>query len=28
VAFLAGIPIYLRHRNQMDEPPAVPAWRP
>jgi len=28
VAFLAGIPIYLRHRHQMDEPPAVPAWRP
>ena len=27
-AFLAGIPIYLRHRSSMAEPPAVPAWRP
>jgi APA family basic amino acid/polyamine antiporter len=27
-AFLAGIPIYLRHRTSMSEPPPVPAWRP
>jgi APA family basic amino acid/polyamine antiporter len=27
-AFLAGIPIYLKHRTSMSEPPAVPAWRP
>jgi APA family basic amino acid/polyamine antiporter len=28
IAFLAGIPIYLKHRTSMSEPPAVPAWRP
>jgi APA family basic amino acid/polyamine antiporter len=28
VAFLAGIPIYLKHRTSMHEPPPVPAWRP
>jgi APA family basic amino acid/polyamine antiporter len=28
IAFLAGIPIYLKHRTAMAEPPAVPAWRP
>ncbi|MGY1592464.1 amino acid permease [Geodermatophilus sp. SYSU D00708] len=28
IAFLAGIPIYLRHRTSMAQPPAVPAWRP
>lgn len=28
IAFLAGIPIYLRHRASMGPPPAVPAWRP
>jgi basic amino acid/polyamine antiporter, APA family len=27
-AFLAGIPIYLKHRTSMSAPPAVPAWRP
>jgi basic amino acid/polyamine antiporter, APA family len=27
-AFLVGVPIYARHRAQMTEPPAVPAWRP
>jgi APA family basic amino acid/polyamine antiporter len=27
-AFLAGIPIYLKHRTSMSEPPAVPAYRP
>jgi APA family basic amino acid/polyamine antiporter len=27
-AFLAGIPIYLKHRTSMAEPPPVPAWRP
>jgi APA family basic amino acid/polyamine antiporter len=27
-AFLVGIPIYLKHRTSMSEPPAVPAWRP
>ncbi|WP_029432199.1 amino acid permease [Blastococcus sp. URHD0036] len=26
-AFAAGIPIYLRHRHSMSEPPPVPAWR-
>ena len=25
-AFAAGIPIYLRHRTSMSEPPPVPAW--
>jgi APA family basic amino acid/polyamine antiporter len=28
IAFLAGIPIYLKHRTSMAAPPAVPAWRP
>jgi basic amino acid/polyamine antiporter, APA family len=28
IAFLAGIPIYLKHRTSMHTPPAVPAWRP
>ena len=28
IAFLAGIPIYLKHRTSMQHPPAVPAWRP
>jgi basic amino acid/polyamine antiporter, APA family len=27
-AFLAGIPIYLKHRTSMSEPAPVPAWRP
>jgi basic amino acid/polyamine antiporter, APA family len=27
-AFLAGIPIYLKHRTSMSEPTPVPAWRP
>src|SRR3954451_15300485 len=27
-AFLAGIPISLKHRTSMHEPPPVPAWRP
>jgi basic amino acid/polyamine antiporter, APA family len=27
-AFLAGVPIYLKHRTSMSAPPAVPAWRP
>ncbi|MGZ4706376.1 MAG: amino acid permease [Acidimicrobiales bacterium] len=27
-AFVVGIPIYLRHRTSMSEPPPVPAWRP
>jgi APA family basic amino acid/polyamine antiporter len=27
-AFLVGIPIYLKHRTSMSEPPPVPAWRP
>jgi APA family basic amino acid/polyamine antiporter len=27
-AFLAGIPIYLKHRASMSAPPPVPAWRP
>jgi basic amino acid/polyamine antiporter, APA family len=27
-AFLAGIPIYLKHRTSMSEPGPVPAWRP
>jgi APA family basic amino acid/polyamine antiporter len=27
IAFLAGIPIYLRHRTSMSEPAPVPAWR-
>jgi APA family basic amino acid/polyamine antiporter len=28
IAFLAGIPIYLKHRTSMSVPPPVPAWRP
>jgi APA family basic amino acid/polyamine antiporter len=28
IAFLAGIPIYLKHRTSMSAPPPVPAWRP
>jgi APA family basic amino acid/polyamine antiporter len=28
IAFLAGIPIYLKHRASMSAPPPVPAWRP
>jgi APA family basic amino acid/polyamine antiporter len=28
VAFVAGIPIYLRHRSSMSEPQPVPEWRP
>jgi APA family basic amino acid/polyamine antiporter len=27
-AFVAGIPIYLRHRSSMSEPQPVPEWRP
>jgi APA family basic amino acid/polyamine antiporter len=27
-AFLAGIPIYLKHRTSMSEPQPVPAWQP
>jgi APA family basic amino acid/polyamine antiporter len=27
-AFLAGIPIYLKHRTSMSEPTPVPTWRP
>jgi len=28
VAFLLGIPVYLRQRTRMTEPPPVPAFRP
>jgi basic amino acid/polyamine antiporter, APA family len=28
IAFLAGIPIYLKHRTSMATPPPVPEWRP
>jgi APA family basic amino acid/polyamine antiporter len=28
VAFLAGVPIYLKRRNSMSAPSEVPAWRP